>query len=131
MPALQHKTIVHKKTNKFGRFQSDQFKRVGASWRKPRGLDSVMRRQMLGNRPMVSIGYGSDKATRFMLSNGYYPVRVCSMRDLESLRMNNNICAAVFASTVGAKKRQVLVQKCQEMGIHIMNGKAKTTTEAQ
>ena len=123
--ALEHKKIIHKKTNRFVRFQSDQWVRVKAAWRRPRGLDSVIRRQFRGNRPLVSIGYGSDKATRYMLQNGFYPIRVCSERDLEALRMNNTICCAVFARQLGQAKREVLLQKCNEMGIHVSNGKAK------
>ena len=40
---LPHKKIVKKRTLKFSRHQSDEFVKVRAAWRRPRGIDSRQR----------------------------------------------------------------------------------------
>ena len=42
---LAHKKIVKKRTLKFPRHQSDEYVKVRASWRRPRGIDSRQRRK--------------------------------------------------------------------------------------
>ena len=79
---LAHRKIVKKRAAKFTRFQCDRFKRVKESWRHPRGIDCPMRMQFLGQKPLVSIGYGSDKQTRFMLRNGFYPQVIHNLKEL-------------------------------------------------
>jgi len=54
---------------------------------------------------MAKIGFGSDKATKHMLPNGFRAFNVNNVSDLEVLLMNNRTHCAVIASTVGAKKR--------------------------
>ena len=61
---LLKKKIVHKRTKKFTRFASDLYARLSPSYRHPRGIDNRMRRQFRGNKPLVSIGYGSSTKTR-------------------------------------------------------------------
>lgn len=53
--------IVKKRTKRFARHQSDRFKRVDESWRKPKGIDSCVRRRFKSKPPMPKIGYGSNK----------------------------------------------------------------------
>lgn len=79
--------IVKKRTAKFKRHHSDRYKRVGESWRKPRGIDSAVRRRFRSRTPMPSIGYGSNKKTRHMMPNGLRRLVVSNPRDVDLLLM--------------------------------------------
>lgn len=53
--AKKHITIVKKRTAHFKRHQSDRFKCVGESWRKPKGIDNRVRRRFKGNAVMPKV----------------------------------------------------------------------------
>lgn len=64
MAAATKIPIVKKRTKKFNRHQSDRFHRVAPSWRKPKGIDSAVRRRFKSKPAMPKIGYGSNKKVR-------------------------------------------------------------------
>merc|ERR1711981_555367 len=97
---LSRPKIVKKKTNKFKRHQSDRFIRVDESWRRPKGIDSRVRRKFKGKTLMPNIGYGSNKKTRHMLPSGFKKFLVNNVADLELLMMYNRSYAAEVAHSV-------------------------------
>lgn len=86
---LKKVKIVKKKTTHFKRHQSDRFKTVKPSWRRPKGIDNCMRRKYKGEAPMPNIGYGSNKKTRHTLPSGFLKFIVNNVADLEMLLMHN------------------------------------------
>ncbi|KAJ1730842.1 60S ribosomal protein L32 [Coemansia biformis] len=118
-------SIVKKRTKPFVRVQSDRFKRVGESWRRPVGIDSRTRRRFKGTRPHPKIGYGSSKKTRFLLPDGFRKFTVHNRKDVESLVMLNRTYAVEIAHNVGAKKRVVLIERAKQLGLKVINADAR------
>eukprot|EP00475_Leptophrys_vorax_P004731 TRINITY_DN1280_c0_g1_i1.p1 TRINITY_DN1280_c0_g1~~TRINITY_DN1280_c0_g1_i1.p1 ORF type:complete len:134 (-),score=8.95 TRINITY_DN1280_c0_g1_i1:391-792(-) len=123
--ALVRPKIVKKKTNKFFRPQSDRKKCVPASWRRPKGIDSRVRRKFKGVPLMPNIGYGSNAKTRHVLRNGFKIFRVHNEKDLEMLLMHNRQYTAQIASCVSTRKRKAIVERAQQLNVSVINGSAR------
>eukprot|EP01120_Amphizonella_sp_Union-15-10_P010628 TRINITY_DN42_c0_g1_i2.p1 TRINITY_DN42_c0_g1~~TRINITY_DN42_c0_g1_i2.p1 ORF type:complete len:134 (+),score=17.52 TRINITY_DN42_c0_g1_i2:73-474(+) len=123
------KKIVNKKLKKFVRFQSDLFKRVKPAWRFSHGIDSRIRRGFRGTRPKPNIGYGSDNSTKYLLPNHFYAYKIRSPKELEPLLMNNHKYCAVIGSTVGARKRKLILERASQLNVKVFNPTAKFRTE--
>ena len=54
-PSKSHVPIVKKRTAQFKRHQSDRFKCVAPSWRKPHGIDNRVRRRFKGEAAMPKV----------------------------------------------------------------------------
>merc|ERR1711957_1104306 len=109
--------IVKKRTKIFKRPQSDRIRKVDASWRRPKGIDGTYRRRFKGHGYMVSIGFGSNKATRHMLA------------ELEVLLMHNKVYTGEVAHNVSAQNRKLIVERARELNIKLTNGAAKLRSE--
>merc|ERR1712046_277658 len=102
--------IVKKVTKHPNRFQSHQWKRVGASWRKPRGVDSPIRRKFRGQQVMPNIGQKQAKR-RHMLPTGFRKLLIRSEKDIELLLMNNRTYCGEVCKTMSKGKRARIVQR--------------------
>jgi len=149
---------VKKRTAPFIRQESERYTRLGSqnTWRKPRGIDSRVRRRFKGQRPQVKIGYRSDARTRFTLPNHFKKFRVnvrlnsvmiwfdrlqtsliCVLlflqntQDLELLMMHNGSYAAQIAKTVSARKRKEIIERALQLDIKILNAHARVRTAEQ
>ncbi|KAJ8476363.1 hypothetical protein OPV22_020090 [Ensete ventricosum] len=95
---LLTKKIVKKRVKQFKRPQSDRKICVKSSWRRPKGIDSRVRRKFKGCVLMPNIGYGSDKKTRHYLPNGFKKFVVHNVTDLELLMMHNRFAYLHYCS---------------------------------
>lgn len=127
--AKKHVPIIKKRTKHFSRHQSDRFMRVGASWRKPKGIDSRVRRRFRGQQVLPSIGFGSNKKTRHMTPSGHKAFLVSNVNDVELLLMHNRTYAAEIAHNVSSRKRIDIIARAKQLGVKVTNVKAKVTTE--
>lgn len=125
--ALQGKKIK-KHPKPFNRHQSDRFKRVDSSWRKPKGIDSCVRRRFRGTIRMPKIGYGTDRRYKHVESNGFIRFVVHNMDELRVLMMHNEKYSAEIASSVGNKLRTRLLAKAKQLDIKVTNPNARVRT---
>merc|ERR1712179_341252 len=126
---LSRPKIVKKKTNKFKRHQSDIHARVSESWRRPKGIDSRVRRKFKGKVLMPNIGYGSNKKTRHMLPDGFKKFLINNVSDLELLMMYNRTYAAEVASSVSRKTREAILERAKVLDIKVTNASARMQSE--
>ena len=126
-----HIPIVHKKTTKFARIQSDRFKRVKPSWRLTRGIDSAYRKKQRGTPKHPDIGYGSNTLTKFMLPTGFLPVIVRTVTDLDILLTKNTTHCAVISHQVGGALRRKIEKRAEELDINVANKGFRMKQEEQ
>ncbi|MDO8869975.1 MAG: 50S ribosomal protein L32e [Methanobacteriaceae archaeon] len=104
---------------KFKRQEYARYKKLGQKWRRARGKTSKMRRYEKGKPAMPTVGYGSPKATRGLHPSGYQDILVCNVKELEKL--DPSIQAGRISSTVGKRKKEMMLLKAKELGIKIFN----------
>ncbi|CAK67409.1 unnamed protein product (macronuclear) [Paramecium tetraurelia] len=128
--SLAHKKIVHKRTKRFIRFESEDYPhKLRPSWRRPRGIDNRVRRRFRGNRPMPKSGYRGDKKTRYLDQAGFRKLLITNEKDLELLLTNNRVFAGELAHNLSARKRATLVRRAAELNVRLTNGKGKVRAE--
>jgi large subunit ribosomal protein L32e len=87
-----------------------------------------MRRQFRGQRPLVKIGYGSDKVTKYRRPNHFYTFLVKNVNDVDLLLMHNRNYAAEIAHDVGYKKRLAIIARAQQLDVKVTNANARVRT---
>ncbi|KAK9463071.1 60S ribosomal protein eL32 [Lipomyces oligophaga] len=128
-PAAPHPKIVKKKTTKFKRWQSDMVIGVKPSWRKPKGIDSRIRRRFKGTSAMPKIGYGSNTKTKYLMPSGHKAFLVHNLGDIEVLLLHSKTYAAEIAHNVSSRKRIAILEKAKQYGIKVTNPTAKLRLE--
>ncbi|MDG6952676.1 MAG: 50S ribosomal protein L32e [Nitrososphaerota archaeon] len=103
----------------FVRQESWRYVRIHPEWRKPKGIDSKMRRQDKGWPPLVRVGYRGPVGARGLHPSGHYEVIVYRPADLAPLVPGRDV--ARIGGTVGAKKRAAIIERATELGIRVVN----------
>merc|ERR1711872_463972 len=121
--------VVKKRMKKFIRHQSDRYVKVKANWRKPKGIDNIVRRRFKGQYLMPSIGYGSNKKTKHVCPDGFKHFRIRNVDELEVLLMMNRQYAAVIAGNVSSRKRRTIIERAEQLNIRVVNKQARLRSE--
>ncbi|MBS3815245.1 MAG: 50S ribosomal protein L32e [Hadesarchaea archaeon] len=114
---------------KFKRQESNRFKRLKDSWRRPRGKDNKMRIDKKGKPSRVKVGYRKPKEERDIHPSGYRETLVENPSDLEDI--NPETHAARIGSTVGKRKRKQIIERAKELGIKLLNAKEEPEEEKE
>jgi len=107
------------KKPEFNFHDSHKKKRLGTSWRKPRGLHNKLRQQVAAKGKLVRPGFGSPAAVRGFHPSGLPEVLVNNVAELTKAQG----CAVRIAAAVGMKKRLEIQAKAAEMGLKVLNPK--------
>jgi large subunit ribosomal protein L32e len=116
---LQVRKKISDARPKFVRQESWRYDRLAKNWRKPKGKDNKMRRQVSGVPPIVKIGYRGPRAARYLHPSGYTDNIIFNLNDLSRLDPKKD--AARLAHTLGTRKRKEIVARAISMGIKILN----------
>ncbi len=86
------------------------------NWRHPRGGHSKFRMKLRSYRKQPSMGYSSPRAVRGLTREGYQLIVIHNLNELEGVKT-----PIVIAANIGARKRLVIIQKCEQNKIKILN----------
>ncbi|HEV2226067.1 MAG TPA: 50S ribosomal protein L32e [Nitrososphaerales archaeon] len=103
----------------FIRQESWRYVRIHPPWRKPKGVDNKVRRQDKGWPALVRIGYRGPVEARGLHPSGHFEVLVQRVSDLDRLVPGRDV--ARIGGTVGAKKREAILQRATELGLRVVN----------
>jgi large subunit ribosomal protein L32e len=118
--ALALRAEQKKKTPSFRRQEWYRYQRLSKSgWRKPSGMDSKLRRNYKYRGSLVSVGHGKVTEARGLHPSGFREVMVHNPLDLE--KINPATEAARVGATVGGRKREMIHNRADELGIRILN----------
>ena len=79
---LEQRKKISEHRPKFKRQESWRYKRLAVTWRKPKGVDNKMRKQVSGVPPLVKIGYRGPRISRGLHPSGYVDSLVHNVKDL-------------------------------------------------
>ncbi len=118
---LRLRAEMSRRMPKWMRMDEWRFLRIARkdSWRRPKGLDNKIRKEVNGYPPRVKIGYGKPALVRGLHQTGCKIVQVCRPEDVE--RIDPEREAAVIAHGVGLRKRIEIVKRALERGVKVIN----------
>jgi large subunit ribosomal protein L32e len=116
---LKLKKDIKNKTPHFKRQQWFAYRRVGDSWRRPRGIHSKQRHHLYYRTNVVSVGYRTPKEVRGLHPSGFKEVLIHTINDLNGIDPKKD--AVRIAHSVGARKRAGIEEKADELGIRVLN----------
>ena len=118
--ALEARKAQRKKQPKFRRQEWFRYRRLSRTgWRKPNGLQSSQRLNRKYRSPMARVGYGKVAAARDLHPSGFEEVLVHRPEDLD--RIDPSVQAARVGGTVGGRKRVLIHERADELGIRVLN----------
>lgn len=102
---------------RFIKKDSVKLKKLGFSWRKPRGRKNKTKVGKKGHRPMPSKGFRSSLDSRYTIA-GKMPVRVYTPSQIDKIDEKNIV---IIASAVGSLKRAKILEACKAKNIKVVN----------
>ncbi|MBS3167834.1 hypothetical protein J4216_01785 [Candidatus Woesearchaeota archaeon] len=119
-PLLDLRKKIKDKTPPFERQEANKIKQFRGKWRKPKGIQSKLRRGFRGHRNIPSIGYAGPNLVKGLTKHGLMPILVSNINDLSKVVEN---CCVIISSGVGIKKRLLILDKAKSLGLKVLGVK--------
>jgi len=116
---LALRSKVDEKKPDFVRPESWRYNRLDPRWRRPRGLDNKVRRQIKGWPTSPRMGYRTPKAVRHLHPSGLEEVLISNLADLSLVNPQRQ--AVRIGGKVGGRKRNLIVTEAAKMGVRVLN----------
>lgn len=117
--ALRIRGLIASRRPTFYRQEWFRYKRLGLKWRKPQGGQSKLRRHLGYRINVVSIGFRGPKNARGLHPSGFREVLVHTVGELKGVDPKRQ--AVRIAGTVGARKRALIQEEAEGLGLRILN----------
>ena len=118
--ALEARKAQKKVQPKFRRQEWFRYRRLARTgWRKPKGDQSSQRLNRKYRSPMARVGYGKIASARNLHPSGFEEVLVHRPEDLDDI--DPAVQAARVGGTVGGRKRVLIHERADELGIRVLN----------
>ncbi len=114
---LKKREQIKKKKPHFVRTDAGSVKRLQKKWRRPRGRDNKIRRRLKGS--LASPSYSSPKKVKGMHPNGLTEILISNINDVDNLDTTKHTIR--IRSTIGNKKKRIIIKKAKELKLHILN----------
>ncbi len=120
---LEKRAQIKKKKPRFLRTDSAKIKRLSRQkkWRRPKGRDNKIRRRKRGS--LASPSYSSPKKVKGMHPRGLTEILASNPDELENADNTKHIIR--IRSSVGNKKKRIIIKKAKELKLQIINPKIK------
>ncbi len=109
------RSVVRKDTHKFGKLGMKV--KAKRKWRKAKGRHNKIRKGKRGHSSRPKIGFKTNDYVK--------PIVIENMTQLIRLTKEQE---AVISSTVGRKKRNILVEKAKTLGLKLKNPRMESKT---
>ena len=120
LEALNARKAQKKTQPKFRRQEWFRYRRLARTgWRKPKGMQSSQRMNRKYRSPMARVGYGKVASVRNLHPSGFKEVLVYRPEDLDEI--DPAVEAARIGGTVGGRKRVLIHERADELGIRVLN----------
>ncbi len=121
---LNKKRLLNQRKPKFRRPESWRYKRLDTGWRRPKGIDSMIRKREKSQPKMPRIGYRTPVKLRDYHPSGMREVLVHNLQELEGL--HPKIHAVRIAHQVGDRKRMTILDRADDLGLRVLNPQLKS-----
>jgi len=101
-----------------GNTKSVKFKK-DTRWRRPKGRHSKLRHQTAGHAKKVMPGFRSERSVRGLHQSGLVSIIVHTPNDVAELDKNTQ--GAIVASTVGKRKKLIIIESLKKAGVALLN----------
>lgn len=117
--ALRMRRAIAARRPTFYRQEWYRHARLGEKWRRPKGLQTKLRRHYGYRINVPSIGFRGPKAVRGLHPSGFREVLVHTVRELDAI--DPKLEAARISGTVGGRRRTEIEAAADEKGIRVLN----------